>query len=156
SGSDAVGAALKTAKLATGKPGVVAFEGAYHGLGHGPLAACGLKESWRAAFADQINPHVVFAPYPGTERDLDESLSSVERALARRDSGAVVVEPILGRGGVVVPPPAFLRELRRMTERHHALLVSDEIWTGLGRGGHLVESVAQLEGLPAPDVLCFG
>jgi len=51
SGSDSIGAALKTAKLFTGKPGVVAFEGAYHGLGYGPLAVCGLKKSWRDAFA---------------------------------------------------------------------------------------------------------
>src|SRR5258706_15956318 len=64
SGSDAIGAALKTAKLVTGKPGVLAFEGAYHGLAYGPLAACGLKASWREAFADQENPHVAFAPFP--------------------------------------------------------------------------------------------
>ena len=73
-------AALKTAKLATGKPGVVAFEGGYHGLGYGPLAACGSRQSWRAAFADQLNPHVTFAPYPARQRR--------SRLVARRRSSA--------------------------------------------------------------------
>ena len=63
-GADAVTAALKTAVLATGRPGVLAFEGAYHGLSHGPLAACGLHASFREPFAAQLNPHVTFAPYP--------------------------------------------------------------------------------------------
>src|SRR5262249_42383622 len=111
SGSDAVTAALKTAKLATGKPGVVAFDGSYHGLGYGPLAALGLRPSWREAFADQLNPHVAFAPYPGPHVSLDASLGSVERHFRRGDIGAVLVEPVLGRGGCVVPPPTFLPEL---------------------------------------------
>ena len=58
SGSDAVSAALKTAALATGRPGVVAFSGAYHGLGYGPLSALGLRASYREPFAAQLNPHV--------------------------------------------------------------------------------------------------
>src|SRR5689334_8787858 len=65
SGADAVTAALKTAVLATGKPGVVAFNGAYHGLSYAPLAACGLRESYRAPFAAQLGTHVTFADYPG-------------------------------------------------------------------------------------------
>src|SRR6185369_3815970 len=64
SGSDAVSAALKTAVLATAKPGVIAFAAAYHGLGYGPLAACGLRESYRVPFAEQLSQHVTFAPYP--------------------------------------------------------------------------------------------
>jgi 4-aminobutyrate aminotransferase/(S)-3-amino-2-methylpropionate transaminase len=160
SGSDAVAAALKTAKLATGKPGVVAFEGAYHGLGYGPLAACGLKESWREAFADQLNPHVTFAPYPRSADDLDESLSRVKKALDGGAVGAVLVEPILGRGGVVVPPETFLAELRSLTSRHGALLVADEVWTGLGRSGRWLASTAPKgagrEPSVVPDVVCLG
>jgi 4-aminobutyrate aminotransferase/(S)-3-amino-2-methylpropionate transaminase len=160
SGSDAVAAALKTAKLATGKPGVVAFEGAYHGLGYGPLAACGLNAAWREAFADQLNPHVTFVPYPRSEEDLDESLSLAKKALGQGRVGAVLVEPILGRGGVVVPPVSFLAELRSMTRREGALLVADEIWTGLGRSGHWLASAATGEearaGDSRPDVVCLG
>jgi 4-aminobutyrate aminotransferase/(S)-3-amino-2-methylpropionate transaminase len=153
SGSDAVAAALKTAKLATGKPGVVAFEGAYHGLGYGPLAACGLKKSWREAFADQLNPHVSFVAYPRGARDLDRALSSVAKALERGNVGAVLVEPILGRGGCVVPPPAFLGELAALTKKAEALLVADEIWTGLGRAGDPLASTAM--GV-MPDLICLG
>ncbi len=153
SGSDAVTAALKTAMLATGRPGVVAFEGAYHGLGYGPLPACGLRESYRAPFAAQLSPHTSFAPYPRGEADLDRALQSVEQALTLGNVGAVLVEPLLGRGGCVVPPPAFLPGLVEIAHRHGALVIADEIWTGLGRAGWMVKSSAA--GAPA-DILCFG
>jgi len=153
SGSDAVTCALKTARLATGKPGVVAFEGAYHGLGYGPLAACGVRPTYREPFADQLNAHVTFAPYARTAADVDRALSSVEAALARGDAGAVLVEPILGRGGCVVPPEAFLKGIVEIARRRGALVIADEIWTGLGRSGSMVRSTAV--GAPA-DILCFG
>ena len=153
SGSDAIAAALKTAKLATRKPGVIAFEGAYHGLGYGPLAACGLKKSWREAFSDQLNPHVAFVPYPRAPRDLDLVLSGVKKALDRGNVGAVLIEPILGRGGCVVPPPTFLRDLAALTKKAEALLVADEIWTGLGRSGDWLASAAMGA---LPDLVCFG
>ena len=153
SGSDAISAALKTAKLATGKPGVIAFEGAYHGLNYGPLAACGLKKSWREAFADQLNPHVSFVPYPRAPGDLDRVLSQAEKALDECNAGAVLVEPILGRGGCVVPPPACLRELAVLARKAEALLIADEIWTGLGRCGDWLASTAMGA---QPDLICFG
>ncbi len=153
SGSDAITAALKTARLATGKPGVVAFEGAYHGLGYGPLSACGVRPSYRIPFADQLNPRVTFAPYPRREADLDRALGAVEQALGAGDVGAVLVEPILGRGGCVVPPPGFLGGLAEAAHRHGALVIADEIWTGMGRSGAMVRSTAV--GAPG-DILCFG
>ena len=153
SGSDAVTAAIKTAMLATGKPGLVAFEGAYHGLGYAPLPACGLRESLRAPFAEQLNPRVTFAPYPRAEADLDRALEAVEAALRAGETGAVLVEPILGRGGCVVPPDAFLKQLCEVAHRHGALVIADEIWTGLGRSGSMVRSTA-VGG--SPDLICFG
>ncbi|GMV16200.1 MAG: acetylornithine aminotransferase [Polyangiaceae bacterium] len=153
SGADAVSAALKTAALHTGKPGVLAFGGAYHGLSYGPLAALGLRESYRAPFAAQLNPHVRFVPYPSDEDSLDESIERARLALAAGDIGAVLVEPILGRGGCLVPPPAFLPELGRLAQRSSALLVADEIWTGLGRSGRLLYS-AQHD--VAADLVCLG
>jgi 4-aminobutyrate aminotransferase/(S)-3-amino-2-methylpropionate transaminase len=153
SGSDAITAALKTARLATGKPGVVAFEGAYHGLGYGPLAACGVRPSYRLPFVDQLNPRVTFAPYPRAEAGVDPALAAVEAALRVGDVGAVLVEPILGRGGCVVPPPAFLGGLVEAAHRHGALVVADEIWTGMGRSGAVVRSTAV--GVSV-DILCFG
>ncbi len=153
SGSDAVTAALKTALLATGKPGVVAFEGCYHGLGYGPLAVCGVRPSYRLPFADQLNPHVAFAPYPHGAADLDRALDAVERALRSGAVGAVLVEPVLGRGGCIVPPRAFLGGVAEAAHRHGALVIADEIWTGMGRTGAMVRSAA--DGVAA-DILCFG
>jgi 4-aminobutyrate aminotransferase/(S)-3-amino-2-methylpropionate transaminase len=153
SGADAVTAALKTAVLATGRSGLVAFEGAYHGLSHGPLAACGLKPSFRAPFAEQLNAHVTFAPYPGDEAPLDATMGAVRRALAAGGAGAVLVEPILGRGGCVVPPAGFLPALRAACDDAGALLVCDEIWTGLGRSGAWLESV---RAGACPDIVCLG
>lgn len=153
SGADAITAALKTAALFTGKPGVLAFSGAYHGLSYGPLAALGLRESYRAPFAAQLNPSVRFVPYPADEAALGDTLEGVRFELARGDIGAVLVEPILGRGGCVVPPSAFLPELRARAEGAKALLVADEIWTGLGRTGSWLRSASA--GVEA-DLICLG
>jgi 4-aminobutyrate aminotransferase/(S)-3-amino-2-methylpropionate transaminase len=153
SGADAVTAALKTAVLATGKPGVIAFHGAYHGLSYAPLAACGLRETYRSPFLAQLGDHVTFADYPADGAALANSLAQVQAALSRGDVGAVLVEPVLGRGGVVVPPTGFLVELAALTRKSGALLVADEIWTGLGRAGAMLRSVA--DGV-VPDVVCLG
>lgn len=153
SGSDSVEAALKTALLFTGRPGVVAFEGAYHGLSHGPLAACGYNAAFREPFAAQLNPHVRFAPYPQSASELSRSLEAVSAALSGSTAGAVLVEPILGRGGVVVPPAEFLPELERLCRARGALLICDEVLTGLGRtGAWLASHTAGVK----PDLVCLG
>ncbi|HEY4105665.1 MAG TPA: aspartate aminotransferase family protein [Polyangiaceae bacterium] len=155
SGADAVTAALKTALLFTGKPGILAFSGSYHGLGHAPLAACGLRESYREPFLAQLNPHVSFVDYPNCDEDLELVIEQA-RAVFRETGapiGAILVEPILGRGGVIVPPAAFLPELAKLGREFGALLVADEIWTGLGRSGRAVFS---RESGVMPDLLCFG
>jgi 4-aminobutyrate aminotransferase/(S)-3-amino-2-methylpropionate transaminase len=153
SGSDAVTAGLKTAALATGRPGVLAFAGAYHGLGYGPLAACGLRASYREPFSRQLNPFVRFAPYPSSAVELDEALERSSEALCTGEVGVVLVEPILGRGGIVVPPDGFLAKLSELAKTHGALLCADEIWTGLGRAGSMFRSLAM--GV-VPDLVCVG
>jgi 4-aminobutyrate aminotransferase/(S)-3-amino-2-methylpropionate transaminase len=155
SGSDAVSAALKTAVLKTNKTGVIACAGAYHGLGYGPLAACGLRPSYREPFAAQLNRRVSFVAYPDTPERGAAVLEEVTRLLTAGESdvGAILIEPVLGRGGVVVPPPGFLAELGRLAGEHGALLIADEIWTGLGRSGAWLRSVA--EGA-RPDLICLG
>jgi 4-aminobutyrate aminotransferase/(S)-3-amino-2-methylpropionate transaminase len=153
SGADAVTCALKTAALATKKPRVVAFEGAYHGLSHGPLAACGFSASFREPFAAQLGVDVAFAPYPGSPADLDASLTAVRAAIRGGDVAAVLVEPILGRGGCVVPPASFLPALRSMCDDSGALLVADEVWSGVGRTGSML--ACDHTGV-VPDVLCLG
>lgn len=153
SGADAVTAALKSAVLYTSKPGVLAFSGAYHGLSHAPLAALGLRESYRAPFTAQLNPHVRFADYPAREEDLARTLEQARTALNDGSVGAILVEPILGRGGVIVPPRAFLPALGELAREFGALVIADEIWTGLGRSGKMLFS---LDSGFVPDLVCLG
>ncbi len=148
SGADAVTCALKTALLATGKPRVVAFEGSYHGLSYGPLSALGFAPASREPFAPHLGVPVTFVPYPRSAEELDASLAAVRSV---RDAGAILVEPLLGRGGCIVPPPAFLPGLRTIADELGAVLVVDEIWTGMGRTGSMLASAPTV-----PDVLCLG
>jgi 4-aminobutyrate aminotransferase/(S)-3-amino-2-methylpropionate transaminase len=153
SGADAVTAALKTAVLATGRSGVLAFGGSYHGLSYGPLAACGLRASFREPFAEQLGRHVTFAPYPASAADENDCIIHIQNALVSGQIGAILIEPILGRGGCVVPPPLFLRRVRDLCDQAGALLIVDEIWTGLGRSGSMLMSISQ--GVLA-DLICVG
>jgi len=115
SGADAITAALKTAQLATGKPGVIAFSGAYHGLSYAPLALCNLRENYRRPFAEQLNPHVRVIDYPSRDEEAARALERASIILSEGDVGAVVIEPILGRGGCIVPPPGFLAALAQLS-----------------------------------------
>lgn len=153
SGADAVSAALKTAVLYTGRPGVIAFGGAYHGLSYGPLAACGLRESYRAPFAQQLNPEVSFVPFPSDDDEAARAVELCKKRLLSGAVGAILVEPVQGRGGVLSPPTAFFAELGRLAAAHGALLIADEIWTGLGRSGSWLR-MTEL-GI-VPQLVCLG
>lgn len=161
SGADAVEAAVKTACLATGRPGVVAFTGGYHGLSYGTVALCGYKADFRAPFVEQLNARVMFAPFPcvttpdpsEAERSLDATFRALDSHLATGTVGAVIVEPILGRGGVETPASGFLAELIERAHRAGAVVIADEIYTGLGRTGRVFRSVRDEH---IPDVLCVG
>lgn len=154
SGSDAVAAALKTATLATGRHGFIAFDGAYHGLGFGPLAACGFQASFREPFAPQLNAHVRFCPYPGVRgASAEQALELVQKTLRTESIAGILVEPLMGRGGCTAPPLGFLVELGRLAHDAGALLIADEVWTGLGRAGGWLRS--SLDGALA-DIVCLG
>jgi 4-aminobutyrate aminotransferase/(S)-3-amino-2-methylpropionate transaminase len=148
-GADAMTAALKTAVLATGKTGVTAFEGSYHGLTYGPLAVSGYAERFRAPFQAQLQRDVTFIPWPEDASAIDRALGAVPKG----SLGAIVVEPIQGRGGVRLPPPGFLAALESLCREQGALLIVDEIFTGLGRCGAWWRSVA--DGVD-PDLICVG
>ena len=150
-GADAVTAALKTAVLATGKTGVVAFEGSYHGLTYGPLAVSGYAERFRAPFSAQLQRDVWFTPWPASDADVEEALAALPEDWSA--IGAVIIEPIQGRAGVRVPPPGFLAGLEKRCREHGALLIVDEIFTGLGRCGAWWRSVD--DGV-SPDLICAG
>jgi 4-aminobutyrate aminotransferase / (S)-3-amino-2-methylpropionate transaminase / 5-aminovalerate transaminase len=148
SGGEAVEVALKTAALATGKPRVLAFHGGYHGLTFGALDVSA-REDFRAPFAAQLGRNAVFAPYPYSYRspfgdDHAEVAAACLRYLehlldtpgtASEGIGAVLVEPVQGRGGDIVPHESFLPGLRRICDQRGLLLVLDEIYTGFGRTG---------------------
>jgi len=151
SGADAVTAALKTAVMATGRTGVVAFYGSYHGLTYGPLAVSGFSQRFREPFEAQLQPDVHFAAWPGHDRSVEAALHTLPRDWS--EIGAVIVEPIQGRGGVRLAPPGFLEALRRACDEQGALLIVDEIFTGVGRCGAWWRSVD--EGV-TPDLICAG
>ncbi len=156
-GSDAVEAALKCAALVTGRPGVVAFSGGYHGL-----SGMALSVTSRRDFRDPFLPHlagpVTFLDFPQTVDTAEQVLADLDRRLRRRDSGmpptgAVLVEPIQGRGGVRVAPAGFLTGLRRLCDAHGLMLIADEIFTGCGRTGRWF---AVEHDDVVPDLLCVG
>lgn len=165
-GAEAVEVALKTALLATGKAGVIAFSGAYHGLGHGALDATARRD-FRYPFAAQLAGNTVWVPFPHPLRPpvgvaavdlLAHTLARVEEHLAHPAMGgvpigAVLVEPIQGRGGTVIPPAGFLAGLRQLCDHYGVLLVLDEIYTGCCRTGAWFACTA--EGV-VPDILCIG
>ncbi len=152
SGFEAVEAALKTAMLPAGKYGVIAFSGAYHGLGYGTLNATH-RDLFRKPFRLQLREFTQFAPFPNKSSDLAVMELSIRRLFERGWVGAILVEPIQGRGGINVPPPEFLPILRRLCDQHGAMLVLDEIYTGFGRTGKWF--ACEHSGV-IPDVICLG
>ncbi len=155
SGAEAVEFALKTIALATGKRNVVAFAGGYHGLSYGTLEIGGIakfRDPWRAQLRDET-PFVRF-PDPRVPGAAKRALAEIDSLLNQRDDlGAVLLEPIQGRAGVIVPPDGFLRELAALCARRGLLLALDEIYTGLGRTGTMF--ACERDGV-RPDLLCIG
>jgi len=146
SGSDAVEIALKTALLATGRAGIVAFEGAYHGLSFGALEGTS-RNFFRERNASGLTGRASFARFG----DADDALQAARAA--KQPVGAVIVEPIQGRGGERVPPAGFLARLRTLCDQEGWLLIVDEVYTGFGRTGRLF--ACEHEGV-VPDLLCVG
>jgi ornithine--oxo-acid transaminase len=127
SGTEAVEAAIKFARAATRRPGVVYCENSFHGLSYGSLSIIGDK-MFRSGFEPML-PACIEVPF--------NDLAALERALASRNVAAFIVEPIQGKG-VNVPDPSYLREAARLCRRHGTLFVADEIQTGLGRTGRFL------------------
>ena len=149
SGTDAVDAALKLCKTATGRSTVIAFSGGYHGMGHGALSLTGnLNAKNKVA---NLMAGVQFMPYPysyrcpfglGGEAGTKACINYFERILKDPESGitkpaAVILEPIQGEGGVIPAPIEFLQAIRRITEELDIPMIVDEIQCGIGRSGKL-------------------
>ena len=158
SGFEAVEAALKTARLATGRAGVIAFTGAYHGVGYGTLNATH-RDYFRSEFLDQLGKFGRFVLFPragdprGPKTLKSQVQSQLRRLMARERIGAILVEPIQVRGGIHIPPEWFLPLLRDLCDGRRVLLILDEIYTGFGRTGKWF--ACEHAGV-APDLICLG
>ena len=162
SGAEAVEAALKTAAIHTKRPGVIAFTGAYHGLTYGALAAT-WRNHFRGPFEAQLGhftTHIPFGMLPlvgraGSARRNARNGGLGEAALPHpiEHYGAVIIEPIQGRGGIIVPPDDFLPALRTFCDRHGLLLIFDEVYTGFCRTGRWF---ACEHWNVVPDIVCVG
>ena len=145
SGAEAVEGAVKLARHATGRPNVIVFQGSFHGRTAGTMALTTSKTVYRVGY--QPLPAGVFvAPYPyayryGWDEEktsqwcLDELDFLLNGQTAPQETAAILVEPVLGEGGYVVPPASFLRGLRQVCDKHGILLILDEIQSGFGRTG---------------------
>ena len=147
SGAEAVDGSLKLARKVTGKPGVIAFRRAFHGRTLAATSLTTAKGKYREGY-EPLLPSVTIAPY-GDLDGLDELLALQAPG---PNIGAMIVEPVLGEGGYVVPPAGWLAGLRERCDRHGVLLIFDEVQTGVGRTGR--PFAAETFGV-APNVLLF-
>jgi 4-aminobutyrate aminotransferase len=135
SGTEAVEAAIKLARNHTGRQYLIAFIGSFHGRSYGSVSLTASKARYHEGFGPLL-PGVLHAPYG------DEGVEHIEDVIFHRlvppsEVAAIVVEPVLGEGGYVVPSPSFLPRLRELCDRHGILLVADEIQSGMGRTGKM-------------------
>lgn len=167
SGAEAIETGIKMAQMATKRHRIIAFESCYHGLSFGALSLTGHSESFKEPFKPRICAETTYVPYANCARCAFGQkpgscgfacLKHLEHILKMPSSGcddvaAVIAEPIQGRGGDVVPPKGWLKELREICTRNGVLLILDEIYTGFGRTGAMFacnhEDVV-------PDILCLG
>jgi 4-aminobutyrate aminotransferase len=146
SGTEAVEAGIKLARHATGRQYVIGFFGSFHGRSYGSVSITGSSARYKAGFGPML-PGIVHAPYADcldsyTNIDSPDAPDFIERVLFKRtvpaeEVAAIVVEPVLGEGGYVVPPASWIQKLRSICDEHGILLVADEIQSGMGRTGRM-------------------
>jgi 4-aminobutyrate aminotransferase len=162
SGSEAIDAALKLARRVTGRAGIIAFRGGFHGRTFGAMSVTSSSLNYRTGY-EPLVPGVYLAPFPHAYHDFDgdegrateaalEGLHGIfASVIPPSEVASVVIEPVQGEGGYVPAPHAFLRELRELCSRHGILLIVDEIQTGFGRSGRMW--AFEQAGI-VPDVVC--
>jgi 4-aminobutyrate aminotransferase len=163
SGSEAIEAALKLARRVTGRPGIVAFRGAFHGRTFGAASVTSSSLNYRTGYEPFV-PGVYFAPYPAAYPEFGGDQEAASRAaVAALESlfativaptmvGSIIIEPVLGEGGYHPAPASFLRAVRDLCTQHGILLIADEVQTGYGRTGRMW---AFEEAGIVPDVVCI-
>lgn len=160
SGAEAVEAAVKLARAATGKPNIIVFQGSFHGRTHATMAMTTSKTIYRAGYQPLV-PGIFVAPFPyayaygwDEETTVDFCLKELKKLLkmqtASNETAAIVIEPELGEGGYVPAPNRFMQKLRQLCDENNILLVADEVQTGFGRTGRWFAS--EHSGV-TPDIL---
>jgi len=155
-GTEAVENAVKFARAFTGRPAVIAFEGAFHGRTLLSLSLTSKVHPYKAGLGP-FSPEVYRVPFPDAYRGIgvDDALEGLQRAfgttVAAETVAAIVFEPVQGEGGFVVAPPEFVQGLRRLCDRHGIVLVADEVQTGYGRTGRFF--AIEHSGVE-PDLIC--
>lgn len=145
SGAEAVEAAVKLAKRATGRSNIVVFQGSFHGRTHLTMSMTTSKTVYRAQYQPLV-PGIFVTPYPYSYYygwDDDETSRFAIKELERlfksqttpEETACIIIEPVLGEGGYVIPPRGFIKTLREICDKHGILLVADEIQSGFGRTG---------------------
>ncbi len=142
SGTEAVEGAIKLARIASGRKKLISTKGSFHGKSMGSLSLTG-KESYQKPF-EPLVPECLQVPYGDPD--------ALEREMYKGDIAAVILEPIQGEGGVVVPPDGYLKAVRDLCDRYDTYLIMDEIQTGLGRTGY--NFACEHENV-APDIMCI-
>jgi 4-aminobutyrate aminotransferase len=137
-GAEAVENAVKIARAATGRPGVIAFAGAFHGRTHMGLALTGKVLPYKSAFGP-FPADIHHAPFPchcvGTDGALKGLQQLFKADIDPQRVAAIILEPVQGEGGFYIAPKPFMEALRELCDRHGILLIADEIQTGFGRTG---------------------
>ncbi|MBA2382828.1 MAG: aspartate aminotransferase family protein [Chloroflexi bacterium] len=148
SGSEAIDGALKLARRVTGRPGIVAFRGGFHGRTFGATSVTTSNINYRTGY-EPLLPGVYFSPFPGAYRTFggDEDRATTEclrileslfeTVIAPSSVAAILIEPVQGEGGYNPAPAAFLQGLRALCDEHGILLIADEVQTGYGRTGRM-------------------
>jgi 4-aminobutyrate aminotransferase len=148
SGSEVIDGAMKLARRVTGRPGIIAFRGGFHGRTFGATSVTTSNLNYRTGY-EPLLPGVYFAPYPAVydEFEGDEARASeaclailrslLETVVAPSTVAAILIEPILGEGGYMPAPAAFLQGLRSICDEHGILLIADEVQSGFGRSGRM-------------------
>ena len=132
SGAEANDGAMKLAKYVTKRPGIIAFRNSFHGRTIGSLSITGSNSGYRKYY-EPLMPAVYWADYS----DLEQFDAIFEKLIAPECVAAIIVEPVQGEGGYVVPKPEFLKGLRKICDDHGIMLIFDEVQTGIGRTGEL-------------------
>ncbi|MGA9186284.1 MAG: aspartate aminotransferase family protein [Candidatus Acidiferrales bacterium] len=140
SGAEAIEGALKLARLYTGKHEIIALQGSFHGRTWGALSVTG--NSGRKKRGGPYAPGIAFAPAPypyrsraATGEECARSLEEIIRFATAGDVAAFLAEPVMGEGGIIVPPPDYFLEIKKVLDRHKILFVADEVRSGFGRTG---------------------